>query len=158
MATGSGIRLAVDPMTETTADDTPMDDTTSDDTTPGASSATEPGTPAVVETVSSAWRRLRAWDEGRDSVPGEHALTRLAGIALIVRPPRDPLLAAGSIVAGFALLARSATGRDGWLPALQRWAERAQGGPEQDFIEVAAPWPYDQRVRVSAPRRTRRSI
>ena len=44
--------------------------------------------------------------------------------------------------------------RDGAIAALER---RAGHDDDTGFAEVAAPWPYDQRVRVSKPRRVRRS-
>ena len=102
---------------------------------------------------TATWQRLLDWDDARPGLPGEHAITFLLGLALIVRPPRHPLVAAGAMFAGFALLARSASGRDGWLAALERPRAAAAEG---DFVEVAAPWPYDRRVRVSAPKPTRR--
>jgi hypothetical protein len=58
-----------------------------------------------------------------------------------------------SMAAGALFVVRALTGRDGPIAALER---RAQQDGDTGFAEVAAPWPYDQRVRISKPRRTRR--
>ena len=98
--------------------------------------------------------RLRQFDAQRASVPGEHWLAFAFGLYLLVRRRRS---AAGrwlSIAAGALFVVRAFGGRDGAMAALER---RARRDDDTGFAEIAAPWPYDQRVRVSKPRRIRRS-
>lgn len=98
--------------------------------------------------------RLLEFDAQRQSLPGEHWLTFGLGVYLLLRHRRS---AAGRLVAmaaGALLVVRALTGRDGAIAALER---RTQQDDTAGFAEVAAPWPYDQRVRISKPRRRRRS-
>jgi uncharacterized membrane protein len=95
--------------------------------------------------------RLLAWDAARAGLPGEHALAAAAGVALLAARPREPVLGALALAAGLALLVRAATGRGGLVAALERRSPPAAG-----FVEVAAPWPHDRRVRVTPPRRVER--
>ena len=93
---------------------------------------------------------------------GRAAIER-SGRALVDRRARRvPLLrpsksVAGRLVASLAgglLVARALSGRDGAIAALKRSSQRASEAP--DYIEVAAPWPYARRVRITTPERTRR--
>lgn len=108
------------------------------------------------ESATSLVERLRAWDEKRPSLPGEHWLTGAVGLWLLLRPARGVagrLLSAG---AGALLLTRAITGRDGAIAALRRTAHEEADEPE--FVDVAAPYPYDHRTRVGTPRRVRQGI
>jgi uncharacterized membrane protein len=67
----------------------------------------------------------KAWDESRDSFPGEHWLVFGAGLALLLASSRSasPVKRALGSALGSALLYRAASGRDGvaklagYLPA-----------------------------------------
>jgi len=98
--------------------------------------------------------RLLELDAQRESLPGEHWLAFGLGLYLLLRRRRSVAGRLVSITAGALFVARALTGRDGAIAALER-----HGGRDDDtgFAEIAAPWPYDQRVRVSKPRRVRRS-
>jgi len=114
-----------------------------------------PGPPAMNEHSTSRIEALRDWDERRPSLPGEHWLTATIGIFLLLRPGKSVLGRVAYAGAGALLLIRALSGRDGPLAALER--RREQEFAETDFIEVAAPWPYSQRVRITPPRRVRGS-
>jgi hypothetical protein len=106
------------------------------------------------DTDPSLIDRLREFDAQRESVPGEHWLAFAFGLYLLLRRRRS---AAGrwlSIAAGALFVIRAVSGRDGAIAALER---RSRQDDDTGFAEIAAPWPYDQRVRVSRPRRIRRS-
>jgi hypothetical protein len=99
--------------------------------------------------------RLRRWDERRDSLPGEHWITAAVGFYLLLRPAASiagRLLSAG---AGALLLARALAGRDGPIGSLKALSEQASL-ERPDYIDVASPYPHDQRVRISSPRRMSR--
>ena len=98
--------------------------------------------------------RIVDFDQRRPSLPGEHWLTFALGLVVLSRPCRTTAGRLVALLAGLGLLARSVTGRDGAIAALERRSPRADD--DDSFIEVAAVWPYDTRVRVSRPRRTRR--
>ena len=100
--------------------------------------------------TTSLLHRLARWDAQRRGLPGEHWLAMALGAYLLLRPRRS--LAAGllSRAAGAWFVGRALSGRDGALARLRR----RQHGRDDALIEVAAPWPYDHRVRVSRPRRT----
>ena len=98
--------------------------------------------------------RLLAFDAQRDSLPGEHWLGFGLGAYLLLRRRRSVTGRLLSLAAGAVFVARALTGRDGPLAALDR---RPLQDDDTGFAEVAAPWPYDQRLRVSTPRRVRRS-
>jgi hypothetical protein len=106
------------------------------------------------DTDRSRLDRLREFDARRAGFPGEHWLAFGLGLVLLLRQRRSTAGRLLSIGAGALLVARSLSGRDGPLAALER---RAPSNDDTGFAEVAAPWPYDQRVRVSKPRRVRRS-
>ena len=98
--------------------------------------------------------RLLEFDAQRESVPGEHWLTFGLGVYLLLRHRRSVAGRVAAVAAGALLVVRALTGRDGAIAVLER---RAQLDDDAGFAEIAAPWPYDQRVRVSKPRRIRRS-
>ena len=98
--------------------------------------------------------RLLEFDAQRDSLPGEHWLTLGLGLYLLLRHRRSRSGRLVSMAAGALFVTRALTGRDGALAALDR---RSRQDDDTGFAEIAAPWPYDQRVRVSKPRRVRRS-
>lgn len=101
---------------------------------------------------ASPWRDVLAWDDARPNIPGEHAFTFALGLFLLLRQPRHPVLGLAALVGGLGFLARSASGRDGWIAWLERQAGEREAG---EWVEVAAPWPYDKRVRVGGRRRVR---
>ena len=94
---------------------------------------------------------LQQFDQQRPSIPGEHWIALAAGVALLLKP-RGSLV---SRLAGAALVFRAASGHDGLAsrfgvqlrPTLQAASTRERS---EDYIDVAAPWPYDQRVRLAA--------
>jgi hypothetical protein len=49
------------------------------------------------------------------------------------------------------MIARAASGRDGAIATLKRMESRQPS--KESFVDVAAPWPYEERVRIapSAP-------
>ena len=98
--------------------------------------------------------RLIAFDAQRESLPGEHWLTFGLGLYMLLRHRRSAAARLVAAAAGALFVARAVTGRDGLLAAFERGAQR---GDDTGFAEIAAPWPYDQRVRVSTPRRVGRS-
>ena len=108
----------------------------------------DPLAPSLIE-------RLRQWDERRASLPGEHWMTAAIGLYLLLRPRRSLPARLASSAAGGLLVARALAGRDGLLAAVKRASSQTDDAAR--YIDVAAPWPYEQRVRISAARRTRRS-
>lgn len=98
--------------------------------------------------------RLVQLDRQRPGIPGEHWLAFAAGVYLLLQSRRTATGRLASTAAGALLVARALTGRDGAIAYLERQAER---GVDAGLTEIAAPWPYDQRVRVSTPHRTRRN-
>jgi hypothetical protein len=98
--------------------------------------------------------RLVEFDAQRESLPGEHWLAFGLGLYLLLRERESVAGRWASMAAGALLVLRALSGRDGAIAALQR---RAQLGDDAGFAEIAAPWPYDPRVRVSKQRRDRRS-
>lgn len=92
---------------------------------------------------------IRRLDDARPTLPGEHWLTALLGLYVLLHQPRHPAVRAVSMLAGVALLARAVTGRDGLIAYLERQARSGSGA----FHDVAAVWPYEDRVRLSDPRR-----
>ena len=65
-------------------------------------------------------QQLKNWDDRRPSFPGEHWLVLAAGVAVLLAARRSPspLVRALGSVAGGALLARAASGRDGLAKVL----------------------------------------
>jgi hypothetical protein len=101
--------------------------------------------------------RLKRLDDQRPSFPGEHWMTLGAGVWLLTRHSGSLIGRLASIAAGAALVYRAATGRDGLGrrllgSGLSRRAADRLGKPRspERYIDVAAPWPYEKRVRVSA--------
>jgi len=69
----------------------------------------------MISTLSETFSETKAWDDRRESIPGEHWLVLAAGLALLVASNRSSSLvmrAVGSAV-GSALVLRAASGRDG---------------------------------------------
>ncbi len=103
---------------------------------------------------SSPLRRLQRWDAQRPGVPGEHWLAFALGIYLLVRRRHGPAARLASLAVGMFFVGRALSGRDGAIAVLQEQARRAAN---DGFVDVAAPWPYDERVRVSPGLRARAS-
>ena len=98
--------------------------------------------------------RIVDLDARRDGLPGEHWLAFGVGLYLLLRRRDNVAARLISIGAGALLVVRALTGRDGAIAALERRAQELDD--DTGFAEIAAPWPYDQRVRVAKPRRVRR--
>ena len=77
-------------------------------------------------------RDVIAYDDARESAPFEHTFTLLAGMGLVacalLTPSRSR--AVMHAVAGGALLARAASGRDG----LRKWAREPQAQPRSRIV------------------------
>lgn len=117
---------------------------------------TSPGTAMNELSASSPLERLREWDERRPSFPGEHWLAAAAGVYLLLRPRRSVAGRLVSAVGGAMLIARALSGRDGPIAALNALPDAESEASR--YVEIAAPWPYSRRVRISTPRRTRLGI
>jgi len=102
----------------------------------------------------SLFDRLVAFDTQREGLPGEHWLAFGLGLYLLLRERESVAVRCAAMAAGALLVLRALSGRDGAIATLQ---SHAQPGDDAGFAEIAAPWPYDQRVRVSKLRRNRRS-
>jgi uncharacterized membrane protein len=64
--------------------------------------------------MSNLLQRIRAFDRGRASFPGEHFIVAAVGSSLLMSARRRRGLGrALALLAGGALLARAASGRDG---------------------------------------------
>ena len=96
--------------------------------------------------------RLRRWDERRESLPGEHWITAAVGFYLLLRPAASMPGRLLSASAGALLLSRALAGRDGPIATLKALSEQASL-EQPDYLDVASPYPHDQRVRISSPRR-----
>ena len=96
---------------------------------------------------TSTFQRLRRFDHGRHSLPGEHWATFALGLYFLQHRPASALGRVASLVAGAAFVARALSGRDGALAMWRRVALRDSA--RERFVDVAAPWPYDERVRVA---------
>jgi hypothetical protein len=102
--------------------------------------------------------RLKRFDDQRPSLPGEHWMALSAGLWLLGHRRDSSVGRLVSVAIGAALVYRAATGRDGLLGrVLQstplrslRDRRRGRGRPNERFLDIAAPWPYQKRVRVSA--------
>lgn len=95
----------------------------------------------------STLQRLRRFDQGRHSLPGEHWATFALGLYFLQHRPASALGRAASVLAGAALIARALSGRDGAVAMWRRVALR--DAAQERFVDVAAPWPYEERVRVA---------
>lgn len=94
---------------------------------------------------------LRRLDRSRPGVPGEHWATFGTGLYYLLRKRRGIVGALASKALGLALVARALGGRDGAIAVLRR-PPRARGGrPADRLVDIAAPWPYDERVRIERP-------
>ena len=82
----------------------------------------------MVSTLFDTVKECKAWDDNRDSVPGEHWLTLAAGVVLLLASNQSSSLLTRTIgsALGGALLLRAASGRDGiarllpYLPMAQK--------------------------------------
>jgi len=99
--------------------------------------------------------RIVEFDARRESLPGEHWLAFGLGLYLLLRRRRSVAARVLSIAAGALFVVRAVSGRDGAIAALARHAQERDD--DRGFAEIAAPWPYDRRVRVSTQRRTKRN-
>ena len=65
--------------------------------------------------LQRALQSYQAWDDSRDSFPGEHWLVLAAGVALLLAASRSssPVKRIVGAALGGALLYRAASGRDG---------------------------------------------
>src|SRR5690349_10051900 len=113
-------------------------------------------TPEVLM-MDSLLAQLRRYDDQRAGFAGEHWYALAAGLWLLTRGGASPLLRGMSVIAGVAMLARAASGRDGLVRLLpvdhprRRSADRqGRARPYERYIDIAAPWPYAKRVRVAA--------
>ena len=88
---------------------------------------------------------LRDFDQTRRSLPGEHWAAFAIGLYLVLRRRRSAAGRVAAMIAGSALVARALSGRDGAVAMYRRAESRDAEGP---FIDVAMPWPYDERVRI----------
>ena len=102
-------------------------------------------------------KRLQAWDERRNGVPGEHWVAFGTGVAMLqmARPGRSPWLRAAAGIAGMLMIWRAASGRNGILhqrlatelkpsqrtddqrEALMQSAKSATTGEPQNFRDEA---------------------
>jgi uncharacterized membrane protein len=74
----------------------------------------------MISTLTDSIREYTAWDDNRDSIPGEHWLTLGAGLALLFASNRSSSTMTrviGSALGG-ALVLRAASGRDGLVRLL----------------------------------------
>ena len=100
--------------------------------------------------------RLKRLDDSRPSFPGEHWFALGAGIWLLSRRSGSILGRLAWVAAGTALVLRAASGRDGLAgePAMRRSRGLAGGwrsrSAHERFVDIAAPWPHAERVRVTA--------
>lgn len=67
-------------------------------------------------------QRIKAFDEQRPSLPGEHWITLAAGLGVWIasRAHPSPLVRTAGLAASTALVGRAASGRDG-IAKLARW-------------------------------------
>lgn len=77
-------------------------------------------------------RDVIAYDDARESAPFEHTFTLLTGLALVACAALTPSRSRAVMhaVAGGALLARAASGRDG----LRKWAREPQAQPRSRIV------------------------
>ena len=103
-------------------------------------------------------KRLKRFDDQRPSLPGEHWMALGAGLWLLGHRGDSAWGRLVSVAIGAGLVYRAATGRDGLMGRLLesgplrslRDRRQARRRPNERFLDIAAPWPYQKRVRVSA--------
>jgi hypothetical protein len=107
--------------------------------------------------TESLLARLKRRDDARDGFPGEHWYALAAGLWLLTRGRGSAVARAAGVIAGAALIARAAAGRQGLVQLLpkghprRRAADRiGRARPYERYLDIAAPWPYAKRVRVAA--------
>lgn len=91
---------------------------------------------------------LRRFDRGRPSLPGEHWATFATGVYYLTRRQRGLVGGLAAKAFGMALVLRAISGRDGALAMLRRPPRSRSGAPRERTVEIAAPWPHEQRVRI----------
>ncbi|MDB5892345.1 MAG: hypothetical protein JWP47_3176 [Polaromonas sp.] len=82
----------------------------------------------MISTLSDTFQQAKAWDDQRESMPGEHWLTLAAGLALLLASNRSRSVLTRTLgsALGSALVLRAASGRDGiakllpYLPVAQK--------------------------------------
>jgi hypothetical protein len=90
--------------------------------------------------------QLRELDRRRHAWPGEHWFALAAGLYFLQRSSPTRLGRLASAATGVALVARALSGRDGAIAVLRRPERpRAEG-----LVDVAAPWPYEDRTRIAS--------
>lgn len=101
--------------------------------------------------------RLQRFDDERPSFPGEHWIALGAGLWLLTRRSDTLFGRLASLAAGAALVCRAASGRDGVVRLLsptnplRRLANHGRNlRAAARYVDLAPPWPYTQRARVSA--------
>jgi hypothetical protein len=96
--------------------------------------------------------RLQRLDEARPSLPAEHWMVLGLGAWMLLRRRDSVLGRLASMAVGGALVWRAMSGRDGIAKRLRTDSAAFQPTqPGEPFHDVAAPWPYDERTRVSEP-------
>ena len=95
---------------------------------------------------ASFFAALRDFDEARPSVPGEHWAAFGLGLYFLLRRRRTMVGRLASMGSGVTLIARALSGRDG---AIAMWRRVERQGEAGEMVDVAAPWPYDKRVRIA---------
>lgn len=70
-----------------------------------------------VDAANDTWQKLKAADERRPSLPGEHWIVFGLGALLVTKAARQRSLIGSALMlaAGSALLGRAASGRDGLI-------------------------------------------
>ena len=77
----------------------------------------------MAEPTNSLLEQLRAFDAQRPAIPGEHWFAFGVGLYLLTRRPRTAIGQLATVIAAGACIARSVTGRDGLIAALERPAD-----------------------------------
>ena len=108
-------------------------------------------TQATPSQDSSVLTRLRRLDDARPSLPAEHWLVLGAGAWLLLHRRESVLGRLASMAIGGALVWRALSGREGIVRRLKGDAAASASAAGESYHDVAAPWPYDERTRVSEP-------
>jgi len=101
--------------------------------------------------------RLKRYDDRREGYAGEHWYALAAGLWLLTRGRGSAVARVAGVLAGIALIARAASGREGLVQLLPKHHPRRRAAdrsgrprPYERYVDIAAPWPYAKRVRVAA--------
>ena len=100
---------------------------------------------------TSLLSRLQRLDQARPSLPAEHWVVLGMGAWLLLRRRDSVLGRLASMAIGGALAWRALNGRDGIVRKLRADAHADAASAAQPLQDVAAPWPYNERTRVSPP-------